>query len=128
MPRLTTKTVIDGTDKRLADTDFVKEEPEAPRPTRDYMVVADKRKAEEIREAMGRRYARSLGKPWPIPGTPIGGGVHGDGRTWWYQEMEELKTGEYAFRRDATLDAMKGEEEDTDGTKPTEGLLVIGER
>jgi hypothetical protein len=111
------KTVIAGSKQRLPGSDFKRD---WNHPPRDYLVVDTKAEADKIREAMGRRMAREQGKVWPIPGTRVGKGPHGDGRSWWKEDYYELANGKFAFINDSDIDrwVAAAVEEDTDGTKP----------
>ena len=56
-------TTLTGTIERLAFSAFVTPNRRA---TADYLVVSLLADAESLRELMGRRRARELGKGWPI--------------------------------------------------------------
>lgn len=108
-------TTINGTTESLADEDFKESR---QRDVKDYLTWSTKAEALRQREAIGRERAKERGTVWPIPGTPIGRGPHGDGRTWWAENIEELADGRWAMIKSARVAAMVGKEQTTDGTKP----------
>lgn len=85
------------------------------------VLIVEAKDAEATAVVLGKLYAQALGKPYPIPGVRVNGGIHGDGGETLYavSPIESQDGAQVAFEVIPELAAHAGKDVHVDGKTET---------